>query len=138
MNSTINSSGFDREIARAFLAAFLLSADEVVAERAVEKCLARLNSAEIKPDTVTLATLTIARQLQSESELTSQLSASVPEWLPSELQHVVGLRADARSCFVLRLLHGLRPDVCANILGMTVSQLESCTQEALCELAKRR
>jgi DNA-directed RNA polymerase specialized sigma24 family protein len=138
MKSIVNSSGFDREIAAAFLGAFLLTADEVVAERAVEKCLTRLDSAEMTAENLMPAILRIARQLQSESELTSEMPAWAPQRLPSELQNVLRLRADARCCFVLRLLHGLRPDVCADILRLTVSQLESCTQEALCELAKMR
>jgi DNA-directed RNA polymerase specialized sigma24 family protein len=138
MNSMINNNGIDQGIARAFLGAFLLTADEVVAETAVKKCLDRLNSAEMTAEDLTPTTLGIARRLQNESELTRELPAWVSHRLPSELQNVLRLPADIRYCFVLRFLHGLCPDVCATILQLPVSQLESRTDEALCELAKMR
>jgi DNA-directed RNA polymerase specialized sigma24 family protein len=124
---------------RAYLAALVLTADATLAETAVRICLASLDSAGIASEDLEVSTLGIAEWLQREP---SEMQEHLPEWvsqrLPIELQNVLRLPADLRHCFVFRILYGLSPDFCSDMLQLSVAQLDSWTQEAVCELAQMR
>jgi len=56
------------------------------------------------------------------------------ERLPPELQRLFTLQAVLRRCFVLRILLGLSPEVCAELLEISVSEFENALYGALTQL----
>ena len=57
------------------------------------------------------------------------------EWsLPAELQNIARLPRNVRRVFVLRVLLGLPPDVCANILDLSLDRVDRQTCAALVAL----
>jgi len=57
------------------------------------------------------------------------------EWaLPAELQNIARLPRNVRRVFVLRVLVGLPPDVCANILDLSLDRVDQQTCAALVAL----
>ena len=56
------------------------------------------------------------------------------EGLPLELRHLFMLQPLLRYCFVLRILVGLPPEVCAELLEVSVSEFEDALYGALTEL----
>jgi DNA-directed RNA polymerase specialized sigma24 family protein len=64
-------------------------------------------------------------------------SADAPdalELLPPELRRLFMLQPLSRDCFVLRILAGLSPEVCAELLGVSVTELEDAVCAALNQL----
>jgi hypothetical protein len=57
------------------------------------------------------------------------------EWLPIELRHLFMLQPLLRHCFVLRILAGLFPEVCAELLEISIAEFEDALYGALTELA---
>ena len=58
--------------------------------------------------------------------------------LPIELQRLFMLQPLLRHCFVLRLLVGLFPKVCAELLEISVTEFEDAVYAALTELTLLR
>ena len=56
------------------------------------------------------------------------------ELLPLQLRYIFTLRWRLRDCFVLRLLVGLSPQVCAGLLEIPVPEFYDAVYEALNEL----
>lgn len=56
------------------------------------------------------------------------------ECLPPELRRLFMLQPLRRHCFVLRILVGLSTDVCAELLGVSVTEFEDALYAALIEL----
>ena len=56
------------------------------------------------------------------------------EWLPSELRRLFLLQPLERHCFVLRVLVGLSPEVCAELLEVSVTEFENAVYRALTQL----
>ena len=64
-------------------------------------------------------------------------SADAPdalELLPTELRRLLILQPLSRDCFVLRILVGLSPEVCAELLDVSISELEDAVCAALNQL----
>jgi hypothetical protein len=57
---------------------------------------------------------------------------------PPELQRLFMLQPLPRHCFVLRVLVGLTPEVCAELLEISVSEFEGALYAALIELPLHR
>ena len=58
--------------------------------------------------------------------------------LPTELRRLFMLQPLLRYCFVLRILAGLSPEVCAELLDISVTELEDAVCAALTELTPLR
>ena len=56
------------------------------------------------------------------------------EWLPPELRRLFMLQPLPRQCFVLRVLVGLSPEVCAERLEVSVTEFENAVYRALTQL----
>jgi len=56
------------------------------------------------------------------------------ECLPPELRRLFMLQPLPRRCFVLRILMNLSPEVCAELLGVSVTESEDALHAALIEL----
>ena len=56
------------------------------------------------------------------------------EYLPTELRRLFMLQPLPRHCFVLRVLVGLSPEVCAELLEISVIEFEDSVYEALTQL----
>ena len=56
------------------------------------------------------------------------------ECLPPELRRLFMLQPLPRHCFVLRILASLSPEVCAELLGVSVTESEDALHAALIEL----
>jgi hypothetical protein len=56
------------------------------------------------------------------------------EYLPPELQRLFMLQPQARHCFVLRILVGLSPEVCAELLEISITEFEDAVYAALNQL----
>ena len=56
------------------------------------------------------------------------------ECLPPELRRLFRLQPLLRHCFVLRILMNLSPEVCAELLGVSVTESEDALHAALIEL----
>jgi len=64
-------------------------------------------------------------------------SADAPdalELLPPELRHLFMLQLLLRDCFVLRILVGLSPEVCAGLLDISIAEFEDAVYAALSQL----
>ena len=59
-------------------------------------------------------------------------------YLPRELRAVLRLPLLPRRCFVLRIIAGLPPDVCARILQVSASSVDEFTCAALAGLSRGR
>ncbi len=60
---------------------------------------------------------------------------SAGPFLPEELQAVLGLSANLRRCFVLRVLAGFPRQVCARLLHLHATVVDECTSAAAACLA---
>ena len=61
-------------------------------------------------------------------------TADALELLPPELRRLFMLQPLSRDCFVLRILAGLSPDVCAELLDVSITELEDAVCAALNQL----
>jgi hypothetical protein len=64
-------------------------------------------------------------------------SADAPdalELLPPEMRRLFMLQPLSRDCFVLRILVGLSPEVCAELLDVSITELEDAVCAALNQL----
>jgi DNA-directed RNA polymerase specialized sigma24 family protein len=64
-------------------------------------------------------------------------SADAPdafELLPPELRRLFMLQPLSRDCFVLRILAGLSPEICAELLDISIAEFEDAVYAALNQL----
>jgi len=66
----------------------------------------------------------------------SSVDAAGPvQLLPLELSRLIMLKPLSRDCFVLRLLVGLSPEVCAGLLDISITESEEAVYAGLTELS---
>jgi hypothetical protein len=116
----------------AFRTALLLTGAMKTAEAAVMQGIGACE--DLSPRGLLIEASRSAVQLCTKS---SDGSCEV-ESLPLELRRLFMLQPLPRHCFVLRILVGLTPDVCAKLLGVAVTEFEGALYAALIELPLHR
>ena len=109
----------------AFRAAFMLTGSTQDAEHAVLDGIAAIEFDNAVGDVFLLETVKAAIQRRPESARRSQ---QPPSCLPLELRRLFLLAPISRDCFVLRILLGLTPRTCSEILHLTIEE----AHRALC------
>lgn len=126
----------ERSLSRAFVTAYLLTANADQAERIT---LEGINS--WNPNTETPAALfqsvMHATVLPSHKPLGSDSSSPTRMSLPVELQAVLRLAPRLRHCFILRILLGLPPQICAAWLNLSSRRVDQYTRAAVKALGAR-
>ncbi len=117
---------------RAFLAGLLLTASTEFAEFAVSDAIAALKWNQICGDSLLLQTAKSAIQLLADLPDQREQACSVIH--PLELRRVLFLGPSLRRCFVLRVLLGLPPKTCSEILYLPIQAVEEALFAALQEL----
>ena len=116
----------------AFRTALLLTGDtrtaEVAVTRAIDACEA------LSPGGLLIEAVRFALRRRTKS---SDGPYEV-DGLPAELRRLFMLQPLRRYCFVLRILAGLSPEVCAELLDISVTELEDAVYAALTELTPLR
>jgi hypothetical protein len=116
----------------AFRTALLLTGDtrtaEVAVTRAIDACEA------LSPGGI------LIEAVRSAVRRRTKLSTGPYEvdGLPVELQRLFMLQPPLRHCFVLRILVGLFPEVCADLLEISIAEFEDAVYAALTELTLLR
>ena len=119
-------------LAMAFRTALLLTGDsrtaEVAVTRAIDACEA------LSPGGI------LIEAVRSAVRRRTKLSNGPYEvdGLPVELQRLFMLQPLLRHCFVLRILVGLFPEVCAELLEISIAEFEDAVYAALTELTLLR
>jgi hypothetical protein len=112
----------------AFRTALLLTGDtrtaEVAVRRAIDACEA-LSPGGILIEAVRSAVRRRTKLSNGPYEV---------ECLPTELRRLFMLQPLPRHCFVLRVLVGLSPEVCAELLEISIIEFEDAVYEALTQL----
>ena len=116
----------------AFRTALLLTGDTTTAEAAVTHGITACE--DLSPRGLLIEALRSAVQRRTKS---SDGPYEV-DGLPTELRRLFMLRPLLRYCFVLRILAGLSPEVCAELLDISVTELEDAVYAALTELTPLR
>jgi len=116
----------------AFCTALLLTGDTTTAEAAVTHGITACE--DLSPRGLLIEALRSAVQRRTKS---SDGPYEV-DGLPTELRRLFMLRPLLRYCFVLRILAGLSPEVCAELLDISVTELEDAVYAALTELTPLR
>lgn len=117
---------------RAYLTALLLTGDTEQAEAAVIDAITLL---EIDSHFQELLILeTIKKSIGPGSEPPGQQLQRVLAILPFELRSVLLLSPTSRQCFVMRVLAGLAPDVCSDLLNLDSTVVEESTLAAMKQL----
>ena len=116
----------------AFRTALLLTGDtrtaEVAVTRAIDACEA------LSPGGILIEAVRSAVRRRTKS---SDGPYEV-DGLPAELRRLFVLQPLLRYCFVLRILAGLSPQVCAELLDISVTELEDAVYAALTALTPLR
>ena len=116
----------------AFRTALLLTDDMKTAEAAVKQGIGACE--DLSPRGLLIEASRSAVQRRTKS---SDGPCEV-EGLPPELRRLFMLQPLPRHCFVLRILVGLRPEVCAELLEISVTEFEGALYAALIELPLHR
>ena len=116
----------------AFRTALLLTADTRTAEAAVMRGIDA--SDDLSPGGLLIEAVRSAVRLRTKS---SDGPYEV-HGLPDELRRLFMLRPLLRHCFVLRILVGLSPEACGDLLEISVTEFEDAMYGALTELALLR
>ena len=113
----------------AFRTALLLTGDTTTAEAAVTRAIDACEA--LSPGGI------LIEAVRSAVRRRTKLSNGPYEvdGLPVELQRLFMLQPLLRHCFVLRILVGLFPEVCAELLEISVAEFEDALYGALTELA---
>src|ERR1700751_3379140 len=116
----------------AFRTALLLTGDTTTAEAAVTRAIDACEA--LSPGGL------LIEAVRSAVRRRTKLSNGPydVDGLPAELRRLFMLQPLLRSCFVLRILAGLAPDVCAELLDISVTELEDAVCSALTELTALR
>ena len=112
----------------AFRTALLLTGDsrtaEVAVTRAIDTCEA------LSPGGILIEAVRSAVRRRTKS----WVAPYEVEYLPTELRRLFVLQPLPRHCFVLRVLVGLSPEVCAELLEVSVTEFENAVYRALTQL----
>lgn len=129
----------DRAIERAFVTVHLLTADAGQAENAVLDAIEEWDPDYEPEEALFDRALTSALQNEHRDAFSSPgRSGSNGTIVPEELQAVLGLPAQLRRCFVLRILAGLSRRDCADRLNLTDHSVDTYTCAALTFLPRMR
>ena len=117
---------------RAFRTALLLTGDTRTAEMAVTRAIDACEA--LSPGGI------LIEAVRSAVRRRTKLSNSPYEvdGLPIEIQRLFMLQPLLRHCFVLRILVGLFPEVCAELLEISIAEFEDAVYAALTELTLLR
>ena len=116
----------------AFRTALLLTGDATTAEAAVTRAIDVCEA--LSPGGLLIEAVRSAVRRRTKS---SDGPYEV-DGLPAELRRLFMLQPLRRYCFVLRILAGLSPEVCAELLDISVTELEDAVYAALTELTPLR
>jgi hypothetical protein len=112
----------------AFLASVLLGADTTTAEAAVLDGIGACEDVSSAGLLIEAVKSTLRRRANCSGALDA-----VP-LLPRELGYLLMLQPLPRDCFVLRILVGLSPAVCAGLLDISVTEFEDAVDAGLNQL----
>jgi hypothetical protein len=116
---------------RAFLPALLLTGSVEGAEAAVLDGIAASESDAISRDSLVLRTVRSAIQLHSDFSDQCMPPFSI---FPFELRRILLLAPNPRHSFVLRVLLGMTPEICSDLLHLTMHEVEGALRTGLREL----
>jgi len=116
----------------AFRTALLLTGDTTTAEAAVTHGITACE--DLSPRGLLIEALRSAVQRRTKSSD----GPNEVDGLPAELRRLFRLRPLLRYCFVLRILAGLSPEVCGELLDISFTELEDAVYAALTELTPLR
>ena len=112
----------------AFRTALLLAGTTKTAEASVMDGIGACEDLSHRGLLIEAVRSTIRRRTKSADALDAL------ELLPPELRRLFRLQPLSRDCFVLRILAGLSPEVCAELLDVSVTELEDAVCAALNQL----
>ena len=112
----------------AFRTALLLTGDTRTAEAAVMHGIRAGEGQSHRGFLIESVRFTIRRRTKSAD------AADALDLLPPELRRLFMLQPLSRDCFVLRILVGLSPEVCVELLDVSISELEDAVCDALNQL----
>jgi DNA-directed RNA polymerase specialized sigma24 family protein len=122
----------EHTINRAFLTAHLLTASTEQAESATMEAIDLWDPDAETEEVLFRNVLHAAARPQIESVPSSSNKCDVAgSYLPDELQAVLRLAPQLRRCFVLRILVGLPPQVCARLLHLDSRRVDRYASAAL-------
>jgi DNA-directed RNA polymerase specialized sigma24 family protein len=129
-------TGIESTIGKAFLTAYLLTANAKQAETAVLEAVESWDPDHESEDVLFENVLGTAVRSQPDP-LPFHWRASAPDRLslPLELKGAFSLPAELRGCFVLRILVGMSLQGCAQLLRLNARRVEQYTRAALEYLA---
>jgi hypothetical protein len=116
---------------RAFLPALLLTGSVEGAEAAVLDGIAAVESDGISRDSLLVRTVRSAIQLHGDF---SDQCAPPFSILPFEVRRILLLAPNPRCSFVLRFLLGMTPEICSDLLHLTMHEVEGALRTGLREL----
>lgn len=112
----------------AFRTALLLAGNTKTAEAAVMDGIGACEDLSNRGLLIEAVRSTIRRRTKSAD------APDALELLPPELRHLFVLQPLSRDCFVLRILVGLSPEVCAELLDVSITEFEDVVCAALNQL----
>lgn len=127
----ITHSAISDTLDQSFRAAFLLTGSADLAENAVLKGIAGLESSDDVEKT--LLAKTVESAIRQRAHHPDRLEHAVA-LLPDQLQRLTLLSPVSRDCFLLRILFGVPPVNCAASLNLTIEEFEDSLCTALQQL----
>jgi hypothetical protein len=112
----------------AFRTALLLAGATTTAEAAVMDGIGACEDLSHRGLLIVAVKSTIRRRTKSAED------PDALELLPPELRRLFMLQPLSRDCFVLRILVGLSPEVCAELLDVSITEFEDAACAALNQL----
>jgi hypothetical protein len=112
----------------AFRTALLLAGNTKTAEGAVMDGIGACEDLSHRGLLIEAVRSTIRRRTKSAD------APDALELLPPELRRLLILQPLSRDCFVLRILVGLSPEVCAELLDVSITEFEEAVYAALNQL----
>jgi len=112
----------------AFWAALLLGCDVPTTEAAVLDGIGACEGLSRRTLLIEAVRSTLRRRARSTD------ATDAGQLLPAELLHLTSLQPRSRDCFVLRILLGFSPEVCAGLLKISATEFEDVFCAALKQL----
>ena len=112
----------------AFRTALLLAGNTTIAEASVMDGIGACEHLSHRGLLIEAVRSTIRRRAEAAD------APDALDLLPPELRRLFMLQPLSRDCFVLRILAGLSPDVCAELLDVSITELEDAVCAALNQL----